>query len=111
MTASAIACGLLLVGIFIYVFYPERNVEAQHLKTRLEYLRERREVLYDNLRDLNFERSAGKYPEEDYLAQRAALENETAEVLAEIDLLESQHGGLAGVSPFGEGAALGKRIS
>jgi hypothetical protein len=108
---SAIACGLLLVGIFLYVFYPERNVEAQHLKTRLEYLRERQEVLYDNLRDLNFERSAGKYPEEDYLAQRAALENETAEVLAEIDLLESQRAGFSGIRPFDGGVASGKRIS
>ncbi|MBT9329687.1 hypothetical protein [Paracidobacterium acidisoli] len=87
---SLIASGLLLIAIFVYVFYPERNVEAQRGKTRLEYLFERRDVLYDNLRDLNFEHSAGKYPEEDFVAQRAALENETAEVLAEIDLLESR---------------------
>lgn len=85
---SLIACGVLLIGIFVYVFYPERNIEAQHHKTRLEFLRERKDVLYDNLRDLNFEYRAGKYPEEDFAAQRAALENETAEVLAEIDLLE-----------------------
>lgn len=86
---TTIACGLLLIGAFLYVFWPERNVEAQHTKTRLEYLRERREVLYDNLRDLNFEYRAGKYPEEDYAAQRATLENEAAETVAEIDLLES----------------------
>ena len=66
------------------------NVEAQHIKTRLEYLRERREVLFENLRDLNFEFRSGKYPEEDYAAQRAALENEAAETVAEIDLLESE---------------------
>lgn len=86
---STIACGLLLIGTFLYVFWPERQVEAQHTKTRLEYLRERREMVYDNLRDLNFEYRAGKYPEEDYAAQRATLENEAAEVVAEIDLLES----------------------
>jgi hypothetical protein len=83
------ACALLLLAAFLYVFWPERNVEAQHQKTRLEYLRERREVLYDNLRDLNFEYKAGKYPEEDYASQRAMLENEAAETVAEIDLLES----------------------
>jgi hypothetical protein len=38
---------------------------------------------------LNFAYSAGKYTAEDYGAQRAALENETAAVLAEIDQLES----------------------
>jgi len=89
-TFSLIACAVLFVGLFLYVFWPDRNVEAQHNKTRLEYLRERREVLYDNLRDLNFEYSSGKYPAEDFTAQRAALENEAAETVAEIDLLESQ---------------------
>jgi len=86
---TTIACALLLIGAFLFVFWPERNVEAQHHKTRLEYLRERREVLYDNLRDLNFEYKAGKYPEEDYAAQRTMLENEAAETVAEIELLES----------------------
>ena len=84
------ACGGLLVGILFYVFYPERHVEEQHQKTRLEYLRERKEVLYDNLRDLNFEYRAGKYVQEDYASQQADLENETAEVLAEIDVLETR---------------------
>jgi hypothetical protein len=87
---STIASAVLIVALFLYVFWPDSNVEAQRNKTRLEYLRERRETLYDNLRDLNFEYRAGKYPEEDYAAQRAALENETAEVVAEIDLLETQ---------------------
>lgn len=87
---TTIACALLAIGAFLYVFWPERNPEAQHSKTRLEYLRERREVLYDNLRDLNFEHSAGKYPEQDYAAQRALLENEAAETVAEIDLLETE---------------------
>jgi hypothetical protein len=85
-----VACGLLLIGVLFYVFYPERHVEEQHQKTRLEYLRERKDVLYDNLRDLNFEYRAGKYVQEDFAMQQAALETETSEVLAEIDLLESQ---------------------
>jgi hypothetical protein len=84
---STIACGVLLIAIFVYVFWPERHVEAQPEKSRLDYLEERRDVVYDNLKDLNFEYRAGKYPEEDYAAQRATLENEAAEVLAEIDTL------------------------
>lgn len=84
------ACILLLVGCFVFIFYPERQVAAQPQKTRLEYLRERRSVLYENLRDLNFENRAGKYADEDYRAQRAVLENEAAQVLDEIDLLEGR---------------------
>jgi hypothetical protein len=86
---STILCGLLMIGLFAYVFWPERQVEQQLEKTRLDFLQERKELLYENLRDLNFEFRAGKYPEEDYVAQRATLENETAEVLAEIESLES----------------------
>lgn len=86
---GTILSGLLLVGLFLYVFWPERHVAQQREKTRLDFLRERKELVYDNLRDLNFEYRAGKYPEEDYQAQRATLENEAAEVLAEIDQLET----------------------
>ena len=92
-------CAALLIGCFAFVFWPDRNVAAQSAKTRLEYLREHQEVLYDNLRDLNFEYSSGKYPEEDYAAQRATLENEAAETLAEIDVLESGLFGAPGSAP------------
>jgi len=83
-----LVCGALFVAVFAFVFYPERRVEEQHEKTRLEYLEERKEVVFENLRDLNFEYRAGKYPEEDYAAQRASLENEAAETLSEIDALQ-----------------------
>lgn len=58
-------------------------------KTRLDYLRERKDVIYDNLRDLNFEYRAGKFPEDDFQKQRDALEAEAAEVLAEMDMLSA----------------------
>ena len=87
---TIIACSLLLIGILFYVFYPERQVASQTQKTRLEYLRERKDALYENLRDLNFEYRAGKYVEEDFAAQQTTLETEAAEVMAEIELLEAQ---------------------
>ena len=80
-------CALFTVALFVYVFYPDRNVAAQRVKTRLDFLEEQKIVLYDNLRDLNFEYRAGKYPEEDYTAQRATLEAEAAQVLSEIERL------------------------
>lgn len=86
---TLLACAALMVGIFLYVFYPQTKIEEQTQKTRLEFLRERKETIYENLRDLNFEYRAGKYPEEDYLAQRAGMENEAAQILAEIEFLET----------------------
>jgi hypothetical protein len=56
-------------------------------KTRLDYLRERKDVVYDNLRDLNFEYRAGKYPEDDYARQRESLEAEAASVVKEMTAL------------------------
>jgi len=87
---TLLACAVLLIGVFAYIFWPERHATAQTTKSQLEYLRERRDALYDNLKDLNFEFRSGKYPEEDYNAQRATLENEAAVVLRDLDLLESK---------------------
>ena len=67
---------LLLIACFAYVFWPQPRLAAEVEKTRLDYLRERKEVIYDNLRDLNFEYLAGKYPESEYDEQRRALEDE-----------------------------------
>jgi hypothetical protein len=84
-----LAMGLVMaVALLVYTFWPENVFASQRQKTRLDYLEERKEQLYENLRDLNFEYRAGKYPEEDFLAQRAQLENETAQLLAEIDHLQ-----------------------
>jgi hypothetical protein len=87
-TYGLIAGLLLAVGAFVYTFWPENSFASQHQKTRLDYLMERKDQLYENLRDLNFEYRAGKYPEEDYTTQRAMLENEAAQLLSEIDYLQ-----------------------
>jgi hypothetical protein len=88
-TEGLIAGVMLLFALFLYTFWPENAFASQKEKTRLDYLLERKEQLYENLRDLTFEFRAGKYPEEDFTAQRALLEHETAQLLAEIDLLQS----------------------
>lgn len=87
-TQGLMAGMLLAFGALIYTFWPENAFASQRQKTRLDYLLERKEQLYENLRDLNFEYRAGKYPEEDFLTQRTQLENETALLLAEIEHLQ-----------------------
>ena len=89
-TQGLIAGLILLVALFVYTFWPENSFASQKEKTRLDFLLERKEQLYENLRDLNFEHRAGKYPEEDFQAQRALLENETAQLLAEIERLQQR---------------------
>ena len=87
-TQGLIAGMLLLIALFLYTFWPENVFASQHQKTRLEFLLERKEQLFDNLRDLNFEFRAGKYPEEDFQTQRTILEREAADLLAEIEHLQ-----------------------
>lgn len=84
------ACLLLTLGVLAYVFYMPAELEASPEKTRLVFLRERKETVYENLRDLNFEYKAGKIPDNDYNSMRAALEDEAAALLAEIERLESE---------------------
>ena len=82
-----LALTVLTVGCVAYMFWPQGRVMAPVEKTRLDYLRERKDVVYENLRDLNFEFRAGKYPEDDYARQRASLEDEAAKVMMEMESL------------------------
>ena len=86
------ACLALAVATMLFIFYiqPDASDLAPH-RTKLDQLLERRDSIYDNLRDLRFEFRSGKYSEGDFEAMKTSLENEAALVLAEIDqVTESQ---------------------
>jgi hypothetical protein len=84
---SILASVVLTIAILAFMFWPERNPFVQADKTRVDYLRERKDAIYENLRDLNFEYMAGKYAEADYAEQRGALEEEAAKAMAEMEAL------------------------
>ena len=84
-----IFCCIFIAGVFIYIFLPSRDNEIGETKTRTVYLQERKDVVYENLRDLNFEFKAGKFTQADYDAMRISMEAEAARILAEIETLES----------------------
>jgi len=88
MTVAIMTCMLITAATLVYVFYLPGKLYLGPKKTRLSYLRERKEVVYENLRDLNFEFKAGKFPDADYQAMKNSLEEEAAAVLAEIARLE-----------------------
>jgi hypothetical protein len=82
-------CAAASAAALYYIFNLPELVAAGAEKTRAGYLRERKEVVYENLRDLNFEYRAGKVPEADYRSMKNSLEDEAAAILAEISGLES----------------------
>src|SRR5580692_11143345 len=44
---------MLLLALLVYTFWPENAFASQKEKTRLDFLLERKDQLYENLRDLN----------------------------------------------------------
>jgi len=80
------ACFALVAAVILFVFFiqPDASDLAPH-RSKLDQLLERRDTIYDNLRDLRFEYRAGKYSDGDYEAMKNSLELEAAQVLVEID--------------------------
>ena len=85
-TLAVVACVALTAAVLIFVFMiePDPGDSAPH-RTQLDQLMERRDIIYDNLRDLKFEYRTGKFAEEDYEQMRQTLETEAALVLAEME--------------------------
>src|ERR1700726_1214358 len=77
------ACLALAVSTLLFIFYiqPDASDLAPH-RSKLDQVMERRDTIYDNLRDLRFEFRSGKYSEGDYNAMKTSIENEAAMILA-----------------------------
>ena len=89
MSIELACCLLATAAALFYIFTPGKLYLGQK-KTRASYLRERKDAVYENLRDLNFEFKAGKMPDADYQALKASLQDEAATLLAEIARLEAK---------------------
>jgi hypothetical protein len=85
---TLLICAAITLLTLMYVFYLPSKLYLGPGKTRAAFLRERKDAVYENLRDLNFEYNAGKLPDADYQSLKASLEDEAATFLAEIDRLE-----------------------
>ena len=83
-----IACLMLAVACLIYVFCLPGNLFPGREQTRAGHLRERKDTVYENIRDLNFEYKSGKVPDVDYASLKSSLQDEAASLLAEIARLE-----------------------
>lgn len=81
-----VACILLAAAVVVFVFGVRADAsDAAPRRTGLDQLMERRDTIYENLRDLRFEYRAGKYSEADYEEIKGSLEIEAARVLADMD--------------------------
>jgi len=107
-TLAVVACVALTAAVLIFVFMiqPDRGDSAPH-RSLLDQLMERRDIIYDNLRDLKFEYRTGKFAEEDYEQMKQTLEGEAALVLAEIERVTES----PALLPRSDAAVRGRAVS
>jgi len=106
-TLAVVACVALTAAVLIFVFMirPDLADSAPH-RSHLDQLMERRDIIYDNLRDLKFEYRTGKFAEEDYEQMKQSLEAEAALVLTEIERVTESPGML----PRSDAAVRGRAV-
>ena len=83
-----ISCLTLTVACLFCVFHLPERLFPGAPNTRAGCSRERKDTVYENRRDLNFEYKADKLPDVDYASLRSFLQDEAATLLAEITRLE-----------------------
>jgi hypothetical protein len=88
MTVALFSCIVITLASIWYIFAAPGELNMGAEKTHAAYLCERRDAVYENLRDLNFEYRAGKIPAADYQSLKTLLQDEAATLLAEIGRLK-----------------------
>jgi len=79
--AVAVVVGALAFTLFVRA----KDVPEPLPVSPIQHLEDRKQAIYDNLRDLQFEYRIGKLSDEDYQQTKQALQKELAGVLADIE--------------------------
>jgi hypothetical protein len=80
-----LAIAVVLGALFFTLFVRAKDVPEPLPVSPVQHLEDRKQAIYDNLRDLQFEYRVGKLSDEDYQQTKQALQKELAGVLAEIE--------------------------
>ena len=88
----AVAILLALGALFFTLFVRAKDVPEPLPVSPVQHLEDRKQAIYDNLRDLQFEYRLGKLSDEDYQQTKQALQKELALVLAEMETTSKRLG-------------------
>src|SRR5690349_24246045 len=80
-----VAILLALGALFFTLFVRAKDVPEPVPVSPIQHLEDRKQAIYDNLRDLQFEYRVGKLSDEDYQQTKVSLQKELAGVLAEME--------------------------
>ena len=83
--ALIIACGSLALATMLYVFWvtPEPIVKKTRVQAELDFLAERKEMVYEGLRDLQMEYRMDKLSDADYQELKLSYQHQLAQLLEE----------------------------
>ncbi|HXR96564.1 MAG TPA: hypothetical protein VN709_01855 [Terriglobales bacterium] len=86
MFVTITACAVLTLALGWWIFTPtlDRDGLSDDAVQR-QALRERKQAVYENLKDLHFEHLAGKLTDADFERTREMLEREAATVVAALE--------------------------
>jgi hypothetical protein len=96
MTGLIIVCALLTAGTLFFIFRPLMvggtpffgDVEGS--QTSLKRLLRRKETVYENIKDLDFEYKMGKLSDEDYQGLRSDYEQQAFRLMREIEQIKPE---------------------
>lgn len=80
---------LLLAAVYIMRPFFKPDVSGSDLPTPQDDLLAQKEALLEQIRSLEFDHDTGKLPDEEYHEQRADLVQQAADILRQIDALDS----------------------
>jgi rRNA maturation endonuclease Nob1 len=80
-----LATGIVLAALYFTLGIRAKDVPEPEPVSPIQYLEDRKQAIYGNLRDLQFEYRLGKLSDEDYQQSKQALQRELAGVLAEME--------------------------
>ena len=100
MDPSLIVGALLGAGVVGFLlFIRSQDLPKPEPVSPFKHLDERKAVIYENLRDLQFEYRVNKLSDEDYQTTKIELQKELARVLAEVDRIKAELGVTAVAAP------------
>jgi rRNA maturation endonuclease Nob1 len=88
----AIAIALTLGAFFLIFFVRPQDVPEPVPVSPIAHLEDRKQAIYENLRDLQFEYRLGKLSDADYQQTKQSLQKELALVLAEMEAITTRLG-------------------
>lgn len=82
---TAVAILIVLAALLFTLYVRKEDIPEPEPVSPVRHLEDRKQAIYDNLRDLQFEYRLGKLSDEDYQQTKQALQRELAGILSEIE--------------------------